>query len=100
MAPLPKFVISPIGRLLHLVGGVALTMAGVMLFTSTTGAGLLGLGIFGVVGGIFSHRYAHCLQRLFGSAEHTIASHEASDADKSLYELNFVRDSLRRGRNE
>lgn len=97
MAPLPKFVNSPAGRLSHLIVGLILTLVGILLSTTTAGAGLLGLGIFGLVGGIFSARYAKCLQRFFGSpVEQTYTPQD--DAGRSLYELNFVRESLRRKR--
>jgi hypothetical protein len=64
------------------------------------GAGLLGLGIFGVAGGIFSRSYASLLQLFFGSPQQQESYQDVSEADKSLYELNFVRQSLRRGRKE
>jgi hypothetical protein len=85
--------------LLHLIVGILLALVGILLSTTAAGAGLLGLGIFGLVGGIFSARYAKCLQRLFGSpVEQTYAPQD--DAGRSLYELNFVRESLRRKRKE
>lgn len=97
MAPLPRFVNSPVGRLLHLMVGIVLAVFGILLSTTTAGAGLLGLGIFGLAGGIFSARYAKCLQRLFGTpVEQTYTPQD--DAGRSLFELNFVRESLRRER--
>jgi hypothetical protein len=83
--------------LLHLIVGLIFALVGILLYTTSAGAGLLGLGIFGLVGGIFSARYAKCLQRLFGRpVQHTYAPQD--DAGRSLYELNFVRESLRRER--
>jgi hypothetical protein len=97
MAPLPRFINSPTGRLLHLVVGLIFALVGILLSTTTAGAGLLGLGIFGLIGGIFSARYAKCLQRLLGSPVEQMRAPQ-DDAGRSLYELNFVRESLRRER--
>lgn len=95
----PGFLNSLVGQVAAFLAGGALALLGSFFSSSTSGMGLVGLGIAGMVAGIFGRPLVYLVRCLAGRRDEvqpgaTIAQNR--QGDDSLYELNFVRQSLRR----